>query len=343
MEPAYRLEIPLMENETEEHITAEAATMEITPLVESIITEDYAVNETEEHIVEKTEVLPFVESIITEDYSINKLVQESEGEKVTFVQSIITEDYALNERTENNLVNETHAVDNIITEDYAVNKVEEPVVMSLVEEVRENAVSDTTFVGKLTTEVESVLSKFQEQKPLTLAEELADKKKEEPLLFEKFEQQSQPKLFEFFEEEKEELHETFSSALSSFLPENNGNSFGNESVLVVEREVETVVEELTPSSLNEIFKPQTVLENVHTAISKTLSESIALNDKFIFVRELFGNQFAEYEKGLKQIDALNSFSAAENFCKDNLWNKFNWDTKTTAVDRFMDLLQKRFN
>jgi hypothetical protein len=338
-----RLEIPLMENETEEHITAEAATMEITPLVESIITEDYAVNETEEHIVEKTEVLPFVESIITEDYSINKLVQESEGEKVTFVQSIITEDYALNERTENNLVNETHAVDNIITEDYAVNKVEEPVVMSLVEEVRENAVSDTTFVGKLTTEVESVLSKFQEQKPLTLAEELADKKKEEPLLFEKFEQQSQPKLFEFFEEEKEELHETFSSALSSFLPENNGNSFGNESVLVVEREVETVVEELTPSSLNEIFKPQTVLENVHTAISKTLSESIALNDKFIFVRELFGNQFAEYEKGLKQIDALNSFSAAENFCKDNLWNKFNWDTKTTAVDRFMDLLQKRFN
>lgn len=338
-----RLEIPLIENETEEHVTAVAATMEIIPLVESIITEDYAVNERVEHIVERTEALPFVESIITEDYSINKLVQETEGENVTFVQSIITEDYALNERTENNLVNETHAVENIITEDYAVNKVEEPVVMSLVEEVKEKEVSDTPFVGKLTTEVESVLSKFQEQKPLTLAEELANKKKEEPLLFEKFEQQSQPKLFEFFEEEKEEQHETFSPSLSSFLPENTGNSFGNESVLVIEKEVETIVEELTPSSLNEIFKPQTVVENVHTAISKTLSESIALNDKFIFVRELFGNQFAEYEKGLKQIDALNSFGAAENFCKDTLWKKFNWENKTTAVDRFMDLLQKRFN
>lgn len=158
-----------------------------------------------------------------------------------------------------------------------------------------------------------MLSKFQEQKPLTLAEELADKNKEEPLLFEKFEQQSQPKLFEFFGEEKEELQGTFSSALSSFLPENTGNSFGNESVLVVEREVETVVEELTPAPFSQIFKPQTVLENVHTAISKTLSESIALNDKFIFVRELFGNQFAEYEKGLKQIDALKFFQCGGKF------------------------------
>ncbi|MFN8238274.1 MAG: hypothetical protein U0T77_08900 [Chitinophagales bacterium] len=335
-------EMPLMENETVEQTVEISETIEITPLVGSIITEDDAVNKTEESVEEKTEALPFVESIITEDYSINKLVQETVAENVTFVESIITEDYALNEYKENTLVNETQTVSSIITEDYAVNKMEEPVVMSLVEEAQEDTVSNIPLAEKLTTEVETVMSRFQEQKPLTLAEELAGKKKEESLLFEKFEQKSQPKLFELFEDDKEEVKETF-TAFSSFVPESTGNAFGNNAVLVVEKEVETMVEELTPSSLNEIFKPQTILENVNTTVHKTLSESIALNDKFIFVRELFGNQFAEYEKGLKQIDALSSFSAAENFCKDNLWNKFNWNNKTTAVERFMDLLQKRFN
>ncbi len=343
VEEEHILEIPLPENEKKEQVTADTEPIEIMPLVESIITEDYAVNTLEDNIEEKTEALPFVESIITEDYSINKLVQETEGEKVTFVQSIITEDYALNEHTENTLVNETQIVESIITEDYAVNKIEEPAVLPLVQKVQENIVSNIPFADKLEAEVETVMSKFQEQKPLTLADELAGKKKEEPLLFEKFEQKSQPKLFELFEEDKTELNETLSPAFSAFLPENTGSSFGNEALLVVEKEVETIVEELTPSSLNEIFKPQTVFEHVNTTINKTLSESIALNDKFIFVRELFGNQFAEYEKGLKQVDALNSFSAAENFCKDNFWTKFNWDNKTTAVERFMDLLQKRFN
>lgn len=72
---------------------------------------------------------------------------------------------------------------------------------------------------------------------------------------------------------------------------------------------------MTPSSLNDIFKPEAVVETISTKSNKTLSESIALNDKFIFVRELFGNHFGEYEAGLKQLETMSSFAAAEGYCK----------------------------
>jgi hypothetical protein len=61
------------------------------------------------------------------------------------------------------------------------------------------------------------------------------------------------------------------------------------------------------------------------------------------VRELFGNHFGEYETGLKQLETMSSFVAAETYCKEKLWNKFNWNDKTAAVERFMSMLQKRFN
>ena len=95
--------------------------------------------------------------------------------------------------------------------------------------------------------------------------------------------------------------------------------------------------------VNEIFKPKVNTESLNTKMGKTLSESIALNDKFIFVRELFGNQFSEYENGLKQLETLNSYEQAEGYCNERFRAKFNWNDRTSSVERFMIVLQKRFN
>ena len=76
---------------------------------------------------------------------------------------------------------------------------------------------------------------------------------------------------------------------------------------------------------------------------KSLSESITLNDKFIFVRELFGNQFAEYEAALKHLDNMQDAVTAENYCNNNLWNKFNWTERGSVAARFIDVIKKKFN
>ncbi|MEZ5054376.1 MAG: hypothetical protein R2807_06390 [Chitinophagales bacterium] len=85
----------------------------------------------------------------------------------------------------------------------------------------------------------------------------------------------------------------------------------NDLVLVDEtEEVETIIDVIKPSSLNDFLKPKTVSEVLNNKSYKTFGESITLNDKFIFVRELFGNQFSEYDAALKHIDTLENLQVA---------------------------------
>ncbi len=320
--------------------------------------------------IEKHDMIPLVESIITEDYSLNKLVENKDEEKElvfeakSFAESIITEDYTLNKLFENKeeetlqkieQINEVVSfVESIITEDYSLNKLEETITLVKQPDVQGIRLENPS-TNNNTKEVETLVIKFEEQISTTFAEELANKSKMETSLFEQLEQQFKEtpstQLFELFDDGKEEFYETFTNEKPAFepvsgafeKPYNTASYEQQDNILVAESEVETVVELLTPSSLNEVFKPQIVDENKNSKTNKTLSESIALNDKFIFVRELFGNHFGEYESNLKQLDALYSFELAENYCKEKLWNKFNWTDKTVAVERLMVLLEKRFN
>lgn len=354
---------PVEETSLETGAAKEEKTLEILPLVESIITEDYSLNQwtneqeeasapvnAPEETVPVAQSKSFAESIITEDYSLNRLFENTAE---TAHPALVNEQ---NEVVPVFAGNKEETIANIITEDYSLNRAE--VTSAPVQELVSNEVKEektlVTFAAETTVKAETLVSQFEEKKPLSFVEALESNKHETLSFTEQPEQKTnvtpQPQLFEMFDHGKEELHETFSnestfSEVVSFeKPASVVPAFEqHDTVLVAEKEVETIVEELTPSSLNDIFKPQTVAETLNAKVSKTLSESIALNDKFIFVRELFGNQFSEYENGLKQLDTLNSFELAENYCKEKLWNKFNWSAKTPSVERFMAVLQKRFN
>ena len=162
----------------------------------------------------------------------------------------------------------------------------------------------------------------------------------------KLDKEEHKPLFSLFDDGKDELHETFtqksSNDFSSISDVFNTKNEVKENVLVAEKEVKPIVEQLTPSSISDIFKPVTNTETVVSKNTKTLSESIALNDKFIFVRELFGNQFNEYDNALRILEKATSYDEAESYCNENFWNKFSWNDRTSATDRFKELLQKRF-
>jgi hypothetical protein len=219
-----------------------------------------------------------------------------------------------------------------------------------------NKIEETSLLDKIKTEVdnitESITAKFEENKALNIIDDLVEKKKEEKSFFEHLEQKlnatPQPQLFQMFDDGKEDLHESIANNTttnydaSKIIAETSSFSQNKESVLVAEQEVKTVVEELTPSALNEVFKSNNLVDTLVSKSTKTLSESIALNDKFIFVRELFGNQFSEYENALKHIDTLSSFTAVEQYCNNTLWNKFNWTERASAAGRFMDIIEKKY-
>lgn len=342
-----------------ENNNVEVPSIEFKPVVESIITEDYSIKKSDSQIADELPLVEsedevsvlqtpaatsFVDSIITEDYSVNKLFEnKEENSKAELVGN--TNELVIP------LVKSLTETENIITEDYALNKNEQ----TIVDVNNAVATAEVNEIGSIKKEiplVASLVDKYEEKTPLTFAEQIESSKSAELSLSEQLEQKlsesSQPQLFESFDDGKEELHESF--AKNSFTETVNtivdkpltASAYEHDTVLVAEKE-ETVVDELTPSSLNEIFKPQTIQEVIGIKAAKTLNECIALNDKFIFVRELFGNHFGEYEAGLKDLEATNSFTNAEKFCKDKLWNKYNWSDKTVAVERFMAVLQKRFN
>lgn len=69
-----------------------------------------------------------------------------------------------------------------------------------------------------------------------------------------------------------------------------------------------------------------------------LNKAIGLNDRFLFIRELFdGNKEAYYE-AIQIINEMPSYEEAEQYIRE----RFNWDEDKPEVIRFMDLVRRRF-
>ena len=66
-------------------------------------------------------------------------------------------------------------------------------------------------------------------------------------------------------------------------------------------------------------------------------DGIGINDRFLFIRELFENSSAKFETTVTAIDQLATIQDAVNYLKMN----FKW-TKTDASERFLVLVKRRF-
>jgi hypothetical protein len=70
---------------------------------------------------------------------------------------------------------------------------------------------------------------------------------------------------------------------------------------------------------------------------ESIKGTIGLNDRFLFTRELFGNDSARYESSIDHLDQLTTILEAIEFLEKN----FQW-TKNDASLKFMDLVKRRF-
>lgn len=72
-----------------------------------------------------------------------------------------------------------------------------------------------------------------------------------------------------------------------------------------------------------------------------LQDAITLNQKFMFQKELFNEDSAEYHRVIKTIDELESYNDVVSFLKPYI-EKYKWDVETEEVMEFFDLVAKRF-
>lgn len=112
----------------------------------------------------------------------------------------------------------------------------------------------------------------------------------------------------------------------------------------VKKEIHEVIGK-KDASLNDRLK-EDKKEVVHTlkdAPVKDLRKAIGLNDKFVFINELFRGDENMYERSIKTINGFQNFAEAEFWIKRELKLKLGWDEQSEAVAHFDQVVRRRFS
>ena len=91
----------------------------------------------------------------------------------------------------------------------------------------------------------------------------------------------------------------------------------------------------TPSHTATIQPQQTTLFG---ASVEDIRQAISLGDRFLFQRELFAGNGELMQKTLDELNALGSLEEAMDYVADN----FEWESDSTAVQLFENVLKRRF-
>jgi hypothetical protein len=80
----------------------------------------------------------------------------------------------------------------------------------------------------------------------------------------------------------------------------------------------------------------------NSPVKKDIRKAIGLNDRYLYLNELFGNQKQEYEAALAKLNELNSFEEAKQYINTEIATQYQWDKEEETVQDFYALLQQHF-
>ena len=110
-----------------------------------------------------------------------------------------------------------------------------------------------------------------------------------------------------------------------------------------QKEVHELIGE-TKASLNDKLK-QEKIELAHVlkdAPIKDLRKGIGVNDKFLFINELFRGDEAMYERSIKTINGFHILPEAEYWINRELKVKLGWNDNKDTVQYFYQVVRRRF-
>ncbi len=100
-------------------------------------------------------------------------------------------------------------------------------------------------------------------------------------------------------------------------------------------------------SLNDKLKSSSSYKEIRHSIKdapiKDLRKAIGINDRYVFINELFRNDETMYERSIKTINGFNIYGEAELWIKRELKLKLAWNEQSEAVQIFDELVRRRFS
>jgi hypothetical protein len=168
-------------------------------------------------------------------------------------------------------------------------------------------------------------------------EVIQDKTKE--ILFDLTDIQKEEDMASIVSEEKIELPE------EEIKPAKRGKKDSTDLFSLTEKETLADKFKETQKSMHDKIaneKPdKTLADKIGKSTIVSLKTAIGINDKFLFINELFKGDIQEYNK---TIDKLNSYAKLEECTGflDELKGKFNWSEKPDAYQKLEELLIRKF-
>lgn len=122
------------------------------------------------------------------------------------------------------------------------------------------------------------------------------------------------------------------------------------------KETPTLTHQVTPKELNDIIGQNGKSVNDHLKPRKTelaevltdapirdLKKGIGINDRYVFVSELFRGDEAMYERSIKTINGFHIYAEAGYWIERELKVKLGWDDSKTITQHFYQLVKRRFS
>lgn len=110
------------------------------------------------------------------------------------------------------------------------------------------------------------------------------------------------------------------------------------------KEVNDSVQEEKPSLNDKLKTPQKeVSETLNEQTIKDLKKGIDVNERFLYINELFRSDETMYERSIKTINSFSIWPEAEYWISRELKIKLGWDDKHPVVQQFYQLVRRRFS
>ena len=109
---------------------------------------------------------------------------------------------------------------------------------------------------------------------------------------------------------------------------------------------ESTLQKPQQRSLNDLFNERREDHSIssqylHAKVGD-LTKAISINDKFIYIKELFHNRGEDFSAAIRQLNECQNMEEAFD-CLEQLKQKFFWDSKSDAYLSFCDLLRRKYS
>ncbi|HEX3387125.1 MAG TPA: hypothetical protein VHS53_18125 [Mucilaginibacter sp.] len=113
-------------------------------------------------------------------------------------------------------------------------------------------------------------------------------------------------------------------------------------------ETKTEAAEEKPMTINQrisaqLHKTQSYPDQPHGQPVGDLKQAINLNDKLLYIKDLFNGYNLAYSEAIDILNRFSSYKEAEDFLQTNYARKNHWDTKQATADKLYALLRRRYS